>query len=121
MARPAMRNERWLVAGAAGLVLAGGIAYVATTSPVMAVHTAAQQVTSKPVPPAVVTVTPADGAAKVAPNTRVQVTTSGGTLTQITVASGDSAVTGQYGSGGTSWFTGWGLKPATSYTVTAVA
>ena len=74
MARPAVRNERWLVAGAAGLVLAGGIAYVATRGPVMAEHLAAQPLAaqnaaSKPVPPAVLTVTPANGAARVAPDT----------------------------------------------------
>ena len=116
-----MRNERWLVAGAAGLVLAGGIAYVATTGPVTAENLAAQRPASKPTPAAVVTVTPADGAAKVAPDTQVQITASGGTLTRVTVASGDSAVTGQYGPGSTNWSTGWGLKPDTSYTVTAVA
>ena len=98
-----MRNERWLVAGAAGLVLAGGLAYVATTRPVTTQHLAAQQVASKPTPSAVVTVTPADGAAKVAPDTQVQITASGGTLTQVMVASGNSAVTGQYGPGSTSW------------------
>jgi lipoprotein-anchoring transpeptidase ErfK/SrfK len=121
MARPAVRNERWLVAGAAGLVLAGGIAYVAAAGPVTAEHPAVQRLAARPVPPAVVTVTPADGAARVAPDTRVQVTASGGTLTQVTVASGNSAVTGQYGPGSTSWSTGWGLKPAAFYTVTAVA
>ena len=104
MARSAVRNERWLVAVAAGLVLAGGITYVATTGPVMAAgHPAAQRLASKPTPLAVVTVTPADGAAMVAPDTQVQITASGGMLTQVTVASGDSAVTGQYGAGGTSW------------------
>jgi lipoprotein-anchoring transpeptidase ErfK/SrfK len=103
-------------------VLAGGITYVATKSPVTVVHPAAvQRLVSKPVPPAVLTITPADGAAKVAPDTQVQITASGGTLTQVTVASGHSAVTGQYGPGSTSWSTRWGLKPATSYTVTAVA
>jgi len=116
-----VRNERWLVAGAAALVLAGGIAYVATASPVTAEHLAAQRLAIKPTPPAVVTVTPADGAAKVAPDTHVQITTSGGTLTQVTLAAGDSAVTGQYGTDSTSWSTDGGLKPATSYTVTAVA
>src|SRR6516162_3039749 len=121
MARRAVRNERWLVAGAAGLVLAGGIAYVATRGPVTAEHLAAHRLASNPVPPAVLTVTPADGAARVAPDTRVQITASGGTLTQVTVASGNSSVTGQYGPGSTSWSTRWGLKPATSYTVTAVA
>src|SRR5579859_5014653 len=121
MARPAVRNERWLVAGAAGLVLAGGIAYVVTRGPVTAGHTVVQRLAAKPVPPAVLTVTPADGAARVAPDTQVQITASGGTLTQVTVASGNSAVTGQYGPGSTSWSTRWGLKPATSYTVTAVA
>src|SRR5947207_15048163 len=120
MARPVVRNERRLVAGAAALVLAGGITYVVTAGPATAEHTTVR-LASHPVPPAAVTVTPADGAAKVAPDTQVQITASGGTLTQVTVASGDSAVTGQYGPGGTNWSTGWGLKPAASYTVTAVA
>ena len=94
MARPAVRNERWLVAGAAALVLAGGIAYVATARPATAEHLAAQRLASKPVPAAVVTVSPADGGAMIAPDTQVQITVSGGTLTQVTVASGNSAVTG---------------------------
>ena len=121
MARPAVRNERWLVAGAAALVLAGGITYVVTRGPVTADHSGAQRLASRPAPPAVVTVRPADGAAMVDPDTQVQVTASGGTLTQVTMASGDSAVTGQYGPGSTNWSTRWGLKPATSYTVTAFA
>src|SRR5690348_13052434 len=121
MARPAVRNGRWLVAGAGGLVLAGAITYVAIAGSVTAEHPVAQRPASKPTPPAVVTVTPANGAAMVAPDTHMQITASGGTLTQVTVASGNSAVTGQYGPGSTSWSTRWGLKPATSYTVTAVA
>src|SRR5437667_10895290 len=102
MARPAVRNERWLVAGAAGLVLAGGITYVATTGQVTTEHLAAQRLASKPAPPAVVTVTPADGAAMVAPDTQVQISASKGTLTQVTVAWGTSAITGQYWPGMTS-------------------
>src|SRR5262245_39426840 len=121
MARPAVRNERWLVAGAAGLVLASGIAYVATTGPVTAKNMAAQRLVSRPTPPAVVTVPPADGAAMVAPGTQVQIIAAGGTLTQVTVASGNSTVAGQYGPGGTSWSTRWGLKPGTSYAVTVIA
>ena len=106
MARPAVRNGRWLVAGAGGLVLAGAITYVATTGSVTAAeHPVAQRPVSKPTPLAVVTVTPAGGAAKVAPDTQVQITASGGTLTQVTVESGNSAVTGQYGPGSTSWST----------------
>ena len=104
-----MRNGRWLVAGAGGLVLAGAVTYVATTGSVSAAeHPVAQRPTGKPAPPPVVTVTPADGAAMVAPDTQVQVTASGGTLTQVTVVSGDSAVTGQYGPGRASWSTPWG-------------
>jgi lipoprotein-anchoring transpeptidase ErfK/SrfK len=116
-----VRNERWLVMGAAALVMAGGITYVATARPVTAVHPVAQQVASKPVPPAVVTMTPANGASKVAPDTPVQVLASGGSLTEVTVADSSSAFTGQYGPGSTSWSTTWGLKAATAYTVTAVA
>lgn len=121
MARPVVRNERWLVAGAAALVLAGGLTYVVTAHPVTAMRPAAEQVAAKPLPPAVVNVTPADGAAKITPDSTVQVAASGGTLTKVTVAAGGSPVTGQYGAGNTSWSTEWGLKPGTSYTVTAVA
>ena len=46
MARPVVRNERWLVAGTAALVLAGGITYVATTGPVTAMRPAALQLAS---------------------------------------------------------------------------
>jgi lipoprotein-anchoring transpeptidase ErfK/SrfK len=108
--------------------MSGGVTYVATASPVTTMTpVAAQQpatqptASSKPAPPAVVAVAPANGAAKVAPDTQVQITASGGTLTQVTVASGDSAATGRFGAGSTTWSTQWGLKPATSYTVTAVA
>ena len=121
MARPVVRNERWLVAGAAALVLAGGLTYVATAHPVTAMRPAAEQVTAKPLPRAAVTVTPANGAAKITPDSQVQIAASGGTLTKVTVAAGGSPVTGQYGAGNTSWSTEWGLKPGTSYTVTAVA
>jgi lipoprotein-anchoring transpeptidase ErfK/SrfK len=117
-----------LVAVAAGLVLAGGITYAAMARPVTATHrvsaehpAAAPRPVSKPTPPAVVAVTPADGAAKVAPDTQVQVMATGGTLTEVTVAAGNSAVTGQYGPDSTSWSTRWGLKPATAYTVSVVA
>ncbi len=122
-----MRNERLLVAVAAGLVMVSGIAYAATAKPVTAMRPVAatqpavQPTASKPVPPAVLAVTPSDGAAKVAPDAHVRITASGGRLTQVMVTSGGSAVTGQYGPGSASWSTRWGLKPGTSYTVTAVA
>jgi lipoprotein-anchoring transpeptidase ErfK/SrfK len=121
MARPVVRNERWLVAGAAGLVLAGGITYVAAAGPVRAEHLAVQRVVSRPVPAAVVTVWPADGAARVAPDTQVRVTASGGVLTGVTVAGGGWAVAGRFGPGGGSWSARWALRPGVSYTVTAVA
>src|SRR5690242_8428275 len=121
MARPVVRNERWLVAGAAALVLAGGLTYVATAHPVTAMRPAAEQVTAKPVPRAVVAVTPADGAAKITPDSQVQIAATGGTLTEVTVAAGGSPVTGHYGVDNMSWSTEWGLKPGTAYTVTAVA
>ncbi len=116
-----------LVAVAAGLVLAGGITYVATARPVTstgtvaAQHPAAPRPTSKPVPPAVVAVAPAEGVTKVAPDTQVRITASGGTLTQVTVTSGHSPVTGQYEPGGATWSSRWGLKPGTSYLVTFAA
>jgi lipoprotein-anchoring transpeptidase ErfK/SrfK len=114
-------NGRWLVAGAAGLVLAGAVGYVATGPATAAGHRVAQRPAGRPVPPAAVTVAPADGAAGVAPDARVQITASGGTLTQVTVASGGSAVAGQYGPGAVTWSTRRGLEPGSSYTVTVVA
>ena len=98
-----MRNGRLLAVGAGGLVLAGAITYAVTAGSVTAAeHPVAQRPASKPTPSAVVTVTPANGAAMVAPDTHMQITASGGTLTQVTVASGNSAVAGQYGPGSTS-------------------
>src|SRR5215472_14484482 len=88
VARPGGRR-RWLIAGAGGLALAAAIAYVATTGSVnAAARPVAQRQVSKPTPPAVVSVTPAGAATKVAPDTHVKITASGGTLTQVTVASG---------------------------------
>src|SRR5215472_9602465 len=122
MARPAVRNRRWLVAGAGGLVLAGVISYGAAAGPAAAAgHRAARRPAGVPAPPAVVRVSPADGAVMVAPDAAVRVTAAGGTLSRVMVASGGSAVAGWFGPGGASWSTRWGLRPGAAYTVTAVA
>jgi len=122
MARPAVRNRRWLVAGAGGVVLAGVLWYGAAAGPVAAAgHRAARRPAGVPAPPAVVRVSPADGAVMVAPDAAVRVTAAGGTLSRVMVASGGSAVAGWFGPGGASWSTRWGLRPGAAYTVTAVA
>lgn len=71
-----------------------------------------------------VSITPANGAKKIAPDEGVQVTVKNGKLGQVTVAEADGKgkpVDGTLAANHTSWHTDWNLKPGTSYTVTAKA
>lgn len=74
-------------------------------------------------PPAKVTLTPANGAARIRPEQPVVVTAAKGRLTNVTVrpAGGSAAVTGAFDGGHDRWASSLPLKPATKYTVTAVA
>lgn len=76
----------------------------------------------KPKPPsAAIAIMPANGAKGVRPDNPVSVTATRGTLRSVTVKAGHDSVAGTYSAGGTEWQNTWNLKPATTYTVTAVA
>jgi lipoprotein-anchoring transpeptidase ErfK/SrfK len=67
-------------------------------------------------------VTPANGAAAVAPNTTVKVTATGGPISAVTVKdTKNRAVTGSLSADGLSWTASRFLRPSTTYTVSAVA
>lgn len=70
----------------------------------------------------VFTVTPANGAKKVAPNKPVTVKVTNGKLGKVTVTtSGGGKATGVLAKDGLSWRSTWGLRPDSTYTVTAQA
>ncbi|MGI5169313.1 Ig-like domain-containing protein [Spirillospora sp. CA-253888] len=72
---------------------------------------------AKAAPPAI---TPANGAKQVAPDQPVTVKSAKGKLGEVTVtdAKGGKAE-GKLAADGTTWRTTWGLRPSTTYTVTA--
>jgi lipoprotein-anchoring transpeptidase ErfK/SrfK len=68
-----------------------------------------------------VSITPADGAAKVRPDRGVLVKAAGGRLDTVHVKAGGRDVPGDFNAEGTEWRSRWALSPSTSHTVTAVA
>jgi lipoprotein-anchoring transpeptidase ErfK/SrfK len=85
---------------------------------------AAPGASGKPAPaptPRYLTITPANGTASADPSAGITVTAASGTLTDVTVHTSGSPVTGAYNSGKTSWHSTWALGVSQSYTVTAVA
>jgi len=77
---------------------------------------------AKPTPHGpVVTITPGNGASGADPSKGITVTTTGGTLKNVTVHTAGDPVTGSYASGNTSWHSTWALDVSQSYTVTATA
>jgi lipoprotein-anchoring transpeptidase ErfK/SrfK len=72
-------------------------------------------------PGPVVTITPASGAAGADPSKGITVTTSGGTLNNVSVHTSGDPVTGGYSGGHTSWHSAWTLDVSQSYSVTATA
>lgn len=81
---------------------------------------AAASAPAKPRGPAV-TITPASGATRADPSKGITVTTSGGTLKNVSVRTSGDPVTGSYSSGNTAWHSTWTLGVSQSYTVTATA
>ena len=77
---------------------------------------------SKP-KPAQVNVTPANGGTSAKPDSPIQVSATGGKLSQVSVqaASSVAAVTGSMDAGHTHWTSAGNLTPDTKYTVTASA
>ena len=80
----------------------------------------AASATPSPTGPAV-TITPANGAAAADPSPGITVTTAGGTLRNVAVATQGDPVTGSYSAGRTAWHSTWTLGVSRSYTVTATA
>ena len=68
-----------------------------------------------------VTVTPANGASSVKPDSRIQISAAGGTLTQVAVQTKGKAVEGALSSDKRSWQAKWTLTPGASYSVAATA
>jgi lipoprotein-anchoring transpeptidase ErfK/SrfK len=71
--------------------------------------------------PRYVTITPASGARDADPAKGVTVTTSRGTLTDVTVRGSGGQISGTYSAGKTSWHSTWALGVSRSYTVSASA
>ena len=96
---------------------------VGGTSSSAAASGAAASPSAKPTPagPAV-TITPGSGAKAADPGAPITVTTSGGTLKTVTVATSGDPVSGTYAAGRTSWHSSnLTLDVSQSYTVTATA
>jgi len=72
-------------------------------------------------PAATVTITPGGDSRHADPSKGITVTTSRGTLTDVTVRSSGSQVAGSYSPGKTSWHSTWTLGTSRSYTVNATA
>jgi lipoprotein-anchoring transpeptidase ErfK/SrfK len=68
-----------------------------------------------------VRITPANGAAQADPSAGITVTSSGGTLTHVTVRTSGDPVSGSMSRGGTLWRSQWALDVSQAYTVTATA
>jgi lipoprotein-anchoring transpeptidase ErfK/SrfK len=68
-----------------------------------------------------VSITPANGTARVHPNRGVTVTVTHGKLQSVKVTSGHDGAAGTLSQNGTVWHTLWPLHVGTSYTVTATA
>ncbi|MEV4305328.1 Ig-like domain-containing protein [Nonomuraea sp. NPDC049624] len=68
-----------------------------------------------------VTISPAEGSAKVSPDKKVVVTAAGGALEEVTVEGGGQAVEGRFNADKTKWVSRTPLKPSTNYNVAAKA
>ncbi len=78
-------------------------------------------VATSPLPPAQLTITPANGTLHLRPGARISVTAAGGTLRNVVVRTAGGQVPGQLGGSGTTWRSRGNLDPSRSYTVTATA
>jgi lipoprotein-anchoring transpeptidase ErfK/SrfK len=68
-----------------------------------------------------VSITPANGSAKVRPDRGVLVKAAGGALNTVGVTSGGKTVPGDFNPARTEWRSRWALSPSKSYAVTATA
>jgi lipoprotein-anchoring transpeptidase ErfK/SrfK len=84
-------------------------------------QSAAKASTTTTTPPSPIQISPASGAADADPSAGITVTTSEGTLTNVTVNTPGDAVTGHLNQSGTVWHSQWALDVSQTYTVTATA
>jgi lipoprotein-anchoring transpeptidase ErfK/SrfK len=111
-----------------GLTLAGCTGSGTTTvkpagnagAPPGGTSSASASASPTPTGPAV-TITPGNGAKRADPSQGITVTTSGGTLKDVSVRTAGEPVDGSYASGRTSWHSTWALGVSQSYTVTATS
>ncbi|MFC4012089.1 Ig-like domain-containing protein [Nonomuraea purpurea] len=68
-----------------------------------------------------ITISPAEGNAKVNPDKKVVVTSEGGALEAVTVNAGDEQLDGTFNTDKTKWVSKTPLKPSTGYNVSATA
>ncbi|AQZ65429.1 ErfK/YbiS/YcfS/YnhG family protein [[Actinomadura] parvosata subsp. kistnae] len=109
-------NQTILTICAAALAVAAGCS---TTGGGEAPAVPSQEQQQGPV--AKLSITPADGTRKVAPDTGITVKATGGQVTKVTVADAKGhAVKGAVGADG-QWRPEWPLRPSTAYTVSAEA
>ncbi|MFI6793209.1 Ig-like domain-containing protein [Nonomuraea sp. NPDC050383] len=108
----------------AGIALLAAAALTASCSSGNAAtgNAGASKATTSATPQApTITISPAEGSAKVSPDKKIVITASGGTLDEITVQAGksDDEITGTYNADKTRWVSKGTLKPSTGYTVSA--
>ncbi|MGP3959564.1 Ig-like domain-containing protein [Nonomuraea sp. 3N208] len=116
----------WRRPAAATVALLAAAALTASCSNGGTTTTAADpgvpETTTSPTPEApTVTITPAEGSAKVSPDKKIVVTAAGGALEDVAVAAGDEPIDGRFNADKTKWVSKTPLKPSTDYTVTAKA
>jgi lipoprotein-anchoring transpeptidase ErfK/SrfK len=112
------------IAAVAALALTTASCTSGTTTIRSAGNGAVAKASAKPSVSAVpryITITPGKGTSGADPSAGVSVTTSAGTLTDVTVRSPGSGIAGSYNAGKTAWHSTWSLPVSRSYTVTARA
>lgn len=82
---------------------------------------AEQAAATRPLPPAQLTITPANGTQNARPGAGVMVTAANGKVRNVVVRTADGVVAGQLSGDGTVWRSSGTLDPAHRYTVTATA
>ncbi|MDA0638201.1 Ig-like domain-containing protein [Nonomuraea sp. MCN248] len=102
-------------------LLAAATLTVSCSAPAGTGPGASDATTSATPEPPTLTITPAEGSAKVNPGKRIVVTAEGGALDQVTAEGDDGQIEGTFNTDRTKWVSKTPLKPATGYNVSATA
>ncbi|MGI5271835.1 Ig-like domain-containing protein [Nonomuraea sp. CA-218870] len=107
---------------ATGVALLAAATLTASCSAPAGTGPGASDATTSATPePPTLTITPAEGSAKVNPGKRIVVTAEGGALDEVTVEGDDGQIEGTFNTERTKWVSKTPLKPATGYNVSATA